>query len=361
MRFRTAQISGTQEIRQKIGHLGTWAAVQYGLGIFITISPGERHNYLAIRLCRYRGGDPFIACDTENARAQRPYAQIDAPSLEPDAGARFHFEIPGYDLRRIMQAQDPLSAVNAFMVQVITILATCLGARMCPDCPRCAESSNPCQDSFGSVAEVMGGFAGRTDAIFGAKECQKSNGSLHLHMFVFIQRLHQYCNLAEIAQRLEQALVNAEDLKDYINNICCTTYPDPERFEAEKPKLEKNFPRYAEWQEYDAAEGPLRCGDCMLGQIPAFVRQDSHAAPKASLVDLFPSTEDNALDRGTTLIAREEAMRQEGQDYKVKFERSQQFFQSRCQHHIHKWDPKTKKTADPTSMPVHIETAGMQT
>ena len=112
----------------------------------MTISPGERHNYLAIRLCRYRGGDPFIACDTENARAQRPYAQIDAPSLEPDAGARFHFEIPGYDLRRIMQAQDTLSAVNAFMVQVITILATCLGARMCPDCPRCAESSNPCHD-----------------------------------------------------------------------------------------------------------------------------------------------------------------------------------------------------------------------
>ena len=62
MHFRCAQVSGTQEIRSKIGHIGTWAAVQYGLGIFMTISPGERHNYLAIRLCRYRGGDPFVAC-----------------------------------------------------------------------------------------------------------------------------------------------------------------------------------------------------------------------------------------------------------------------------------------------------------
>ena len=115
MQFRCAQVSGTQEIRRKIVHTGTWAAVQYGLGIFMIVSPGnplvtpssficftvffnkywremewtwksqprkrgknmcliffirkqgkftggmwgERHNYLAIRLCRYRGGDPF--------------------------------------------------------------------------------------------------------------------------------------------------------------------------------------------------------------------------------------------------------------------------------------------------------------
>ena len=41
MHFRCAQVGGTQEIRRKIGHIGTWAAVQYGLGIFMTVSPGD--------------------------------------------------------------------------------------------------------------------------------------------------------------------------------------------------------------------------------------------------------------------------------------------------------------------------------
>ena len=139
MRFRCAQVSGTQEIRVKIGHVGTWACVQYGLGIFMTISPGERHDYLAIRLMRYLGGDPFIACETENARAQRPWIERTAPSLELSGEEIFHADVPGYDLRRTMQAQDPMCVVNGFMVRIITVLATCLGARMCPDCPRCVQ------------------------------------------------------------------------------------------------------------------------------------------------------------------------------------------------------------------------------
>ncbi|MGB1651983.1 MAG: hypothetical protein ACPHEP_13215, partial [Acidimicrobiales bacterium] len=41
--FRTRNIPGTQEIRTKIGHVCFWGAVVYGNGIFMTISPGERH------------------------------------------------------------------------------------------------------------------------------------------------------------------------------------------------------------------------------------------------------------------------------------------------------------------------------
>ena len=52
-RFRCRAIPGTQEIRTKIGHLGLWACVNYGNGIFCTVSPGERHNYLALKLSRY--------------------------------------------------------------------------------------------------------------------------------------------------------------------------------------------------------------------------------------------------------------------------------------------------------------------
>ena len=56
-RFRTALLPGTQEIRTKIGHVCFWTSVVYGNGIFMTITPGERHNYLAIRLSRYRAKD----------------------------------------------------------------------------------------------------------------------------------------------------------------------------------------------------------------------------------------------------------------------------------------------------------------
>ena len=63
---------GTQEIRKQKGHLGVWASVVYGKGVFMTFSSGERHNYLAIRLSRYRQEDPFMSADVEAAREQRP-------------------------------------------------------------------------------------------------------------------------------------------------------------------------------------------------------------------------------------------------------------------------------------------------
>ena len=226
MRFRCRTLPGTQEIRTKIGHLGFWAIVVYGNAIFMTISPGERHNYLALRFFRYRKMDPFMAAATEDAINQKPWCGPDAPSLQPKADEIYSVEIPGYDLRRLMMAQDPLCAANAFFVQIRTILATALGIRMCPHCPHCAASKNPCQDAFGSSAELMGGLAGRADAMFGAVECQKSNGSLHYHFFVFLQRLHQYCTLLEIAEILEKGLATAADLKDFIANILCTSYND---------------------------------------------------------------------------------------------------------------------------------------
>ena len=74
----------------------------------------------------------------------------------------------------------------------------------------------------------MGGLAGRADAMFGAVECQKSNGSLHYHFLLFVQRLHQYCTFKEIAEVLEKAVVDASELKDFIANLCCTSYNDPE-------------------------------------------------------------------------------------------------------------------------------------
>ena len=162
----------------------------YGLGIFITISPSERHNYLAVKLSRYRSDDPYAA----NA-ANFPWIGQERPKLEPTPEDEFSVDVPGYDLRRILSAEDPLAAANAFFVLIRTVLATVLGIRMCPDCPHCAEGSWPCQNALGSVGEMMGGLAGRADAMFGAVECQKTTGTLHSHFFLFVQRLHQYASL----------------------------------------------------------------------------------------------------------------------------------------------------------------------
>ena len=134
-----------------------------------------------------------MSAETEAAREQRPWACKDSPSLEADELDEFHINVPGYDLRRLLQAQDPLAAANAFFVQIRVILATVLGIRMCPHCPHCASSGNPCQDALGSSAEIMGGLAGRADALFGAVECQKSTGCTITSLYLYSDfiSLHQ--------------------------------------------------------------------------------------------------------------------------------------------------------------------------
>ena len=44
-RFRTRLVPGTQEIRSTIGHVCFWSSIVYGNGIFMTVTPGERHSY----------------------------------------------------------------------------------------------------------------------------------------------------------------------------------------------------------------------------------------------------------------------------------------------------------------------------
>ena len=133
----------------------------------------------------------------------RAWAGTDRPTVEPREEDEFNVDIPGYDLRRLMLAEDPLAAANSFFVEIRTKLATVLGIRMCPLCPHCSQMKWPCQDALGSVAEAMGGVIGRADAMFGAVECQKTTGALHYHFFVFVQRVHQYGTLKEIAEKLK--------------------------------------------------------------------------------------------------------------------------------------------------------------
>ena len=186
--YLTSQIPGTQAIRHRMAKSGFAASLVYGTGIFITISPSERHSGLSIRLSRYREKDPLL--NSESAAQEKRWIGKDKPSLET-LGRDVGDDEPDYETRRLILARDPLCAVEAFSVYIRVVLACLLGIRMCPDCPHCNQGNNPCQDKFGSNAEAQGGVLGRCDALFGAVESQKS-GVLHYHFKAFVQRLHQY-------------------------------------------------------------------------------------------------------------------------------------------------------------------------
>ena len=151
VRFRTRLVPGTQEIRKKIGRIGFWVTIVYGNDIFMTVSPSERHNYLAIRLSRYRSQDPYVCSNPASSRTldertehdrvreERKWIGEDAPSLEACEEDIFEFEIPGYDIRRLILARDPLCAANAFGIYIRNVLGPVLGVRMC-SCRFCINS-----------------------------------------------------------------------------------------------------------------------------------------------------------------------------------------------------------------------------
>ena len=141
----------------------------------MTITPSERHSALVIRLSRYRRNDPAIQVANPDFARWVGYNAPSLQSLECSGGeeADVYFEVPGYDLRQLMISRDSICSVDAFNISVRVVMAQLNGIRMCPDCPHCALSANPCMDMFGSNATPMGGGAGRADAMVGAVEGQK--------------------------------------------------------------------------------------------------------------------------------------------------------------------------------------------
>ena len=67
--------------------------------------------------------------------------------------------IPDYEARRATAARDAIASVESFP--------------RCPECNcDCSRQAQPCQDVFGSNAELEGGVFGRVDAIYGSIEAQ---------------------------------------------------------------------------------------------------------------------------------------------------------------------------------------------
>ena len=86
-----AKLPGTRQIRRNINHLIFSSRIVYGLPIFMTVTPSERHSCLAIRLTRYRRSDPAIqhgALSLTNGaatilRAYRPQTTLQSEKLCP--------------------------------------------------------------------------------------------------------------------------------------------------------------------------------------------------------------------------------------------------------------------------------------
>ena len=75
----------------------------------MTITLGERHSGLILRLSRYRREDPGVR---DGYPEFLPYAGHSMPSLCPPdeiEAETMEVDLPEYDFRRIMTAKDPLA------------------------------------------------------------------------------------------------------------------------------------------------------------------------------------------------------------------------------------------------------------
>ena len=117
---------------------------------------------------------------------------------------RLSLQLPGYDLRRVAIARDPLAVVEGFRVEIFLKLASILGVRMCPRCPRCNDGKLGCQDKFGNNMRPMGGVLGGMNALGGAGENQ-GHGTPHLHAEGHIACAYQYGTLTEIPNKSGRA------------------------------------------------------------------------------------------------------------------------------------------------------------
>jgi hypothetical protein len=130
------------------------------------------------------------------------FVPLDHPSLEG-------FQLPSFDARQRIVAQDPLASVHAFRCMVMLLVRTMLGCRICSDCPgRSANCS--CQDMFGSVANAEGGVFGMVEAYAGSIEAQNF-GALHVHILLWLNWVFQRCTIVQIARMLLANLDAASD------------------------------------------------------------------------------------------------------------------------------------------------------
>eukprot|EP00971_Amphidinium_carterae_P286301 5684601-Amphidinium_carterae.2 len=99
-------------------------------------------------------------------------------------------------------------------------------------------------DAFGSNAIPTGGILGRVDAVYGSIECQKC-GTLHGHFQVFVQCLHQFTPIGNIAQVDEASMRSLlQKYSTYTAHVTRMVYTDPVEWERQRDAVEAEWPEY---------------------------------------------------------------------------------------------------------------------
>ena len=97
MHFLAQNLSGTQQLRQQMGHSQLGARVVYGDCIFYTLSPNEQHSAWVLCLSRYRMNDPCLRGSDDLHEHLRSCAGRLSPSLFQQESATV--ELPAYKFR----------------------------------------------------------------------------------------------------------------------------------------------------------------------------------------------------------------------------------------------------------------------
>ena len=274
--------------------------------------------------------------DWDKKLAQRNFPLLERPpKTEPNDGSKVcylrdaasmatpdesvHLELPEYDLRRAATASDPLAVVEGYKIEILLRLATLLGVRMCPNCPRCNDGTFGCQDKFGNNMRPGGGMLGGMPALGSATEHQ-GYGTPHLHAEGHIACAYQFGTLADIVKALQSQSFTFQDIVNYQEWLHAEDVFDPKVREDLLPTLEKEWhDRFSTSAHHD------------LSQIPQYFVQD--AACHGKSLNVCDARDDSSM---STLTA-------DGVGFKQKYFADVQTVFTRVQHHMHK---RTKKYLD---------------
>jgi len=311
--FLAKQLPGTQQLRRLMGHRQFGARVVYGDCIFLTISPNEQHSAMVLRLSRFRKNDPHVKHGDTNRKkmARQDYPSLEATQCEDD----FFIELPEYDLRRAYAAQDPYAVIEGYKIEILLRLATLLGIRMCPECPRCNDKGFGCQDKFGCNMRPGGGVLGGLPAAGGGTEHQ-GYGTPHLHVEVHVASAYQFDTMPEIVEKLKAQKFSFADWQNYQEWLHAEDVLDERVKESMAPNLEEQWhTRFGGTEHHDMSATPL------------YLVQDA-VQPLSGTISGNRTAENFA------------ALEADGADFRKKYLADVQRIFSRLQHHMHK---KTKR------------------
>ena len=241
-------IPGTQEARRTMRFEIQAMRIRYGTPIFVTVTPDEAHSLMYVRMARHRRTDPVRLTESNigNRTGDRDWPRLDADltvSLPMDT---LEMRCPNWEERRRILARDPLATVDGFRVTMLLVLRHLFGMNVCLDCPDCNCRALPCQDARGSNATVNGGIFGRCDAAYVAIEFQKSQGSPHGHIQLFVQCLHQHETVQDIFAMVEERAAQLrEDYLRYETHVRrCVYERDDEQVDQALTDAERRWPEY---------------------------------------------------------------------------------------------------------------------